>query len=225
MDVTIRHSPSFAVARCALAGGEAMKAESGAMSAMSPGVGIEAKVQGGLMKGLKRSVLGGESLFMTTLTAPGQGGWVDVAARLPGDLIVLPVGEALNLTKGSYLASSSEVDIDTKWGGFKNLAGGEGGFLLHATGGGQVVVSCYGALEPVELAAGEAIVVDSGHVVAFDPAVSYTTRKASSGMINTLKSGEGFVMEFTGPGRIYTQTRNPGALVSWLTEVLPFSRG
>jgi uncharacterized protein (AIM24 family) len=42
--------------------------------------------------------------------------------------------------------------------------------------------------------------------------------------MNTLKSGEGFVMEFTGPGLVLTQTRNPDALVTWLTEVLPFSR-
>jgi uncharacterized protein (AIM24 family) len=42
--------------------------------------------------------------------------------------------------------------------------------------------------------------------------------------MNTLKSGEGLVMEFTGPGTIHTQTRNPSALISWLTEVLPFSR-
>ena len=47
------------------------------------------------MKGLKRSVLGGESLFMTTLTAPQSGGWVDVAANLPGDAMVMSTGEEL----------------------------------------------------------------------------------------------------------------------------------
>jgi uncharacterized protein (AIM24 family) len=60
MNVEIRHSPSFAIARCSLSGGEQLKAESGAMSATSAGIEIEAKMQGGLMKGLKRSVLGGE---------------------------------------------------------------------------------------------------------------------------------------------------------------------
>jgi uncharacterized protein (TIGR00266 family) len=224
MNIEIRHSPSFAIARCSLNGGEQLKCESGAMSATSAGVEVEAKMQGGLMKGLKRSVLGGESLFMTTLTAPATGGWVDVAARLPGDLITLPVNGAVNLTRGSYLASEASVEIDTKWGGFKNVFGGEGGFLIHASGQGQVVVSCYGALDQVQLAQGESIVIDSGHVVAFDPSVTFTTRKASSGIMNTLKSGEGFVMEFTGPGLVYTQTRNPDALVTWLTEVLPFSR-
>jgi uncharacterized protein (TIGR00266 family) len=194
------------------------------MYATSGGVEIEAKVQGGLMKGLKRSMLGGESLFMTTLTAPGSGGWVDVAARLPGDVIVLPVGAGLNMTRGSYLASTSDVEIDTKWGGFKALTGGEGGFLIHASGGQAAVVACYGALDTITLAAGESVVIDSGHLVAFEPTVTYTTRKASSGLMNTLKSGEGLVMEFTGPGTIQTQTRNPGQLITWLTEVLPFTR-
>jgi uncharacterized protein (TIGR00266 family) len=224
VDVDIRDSPAFAVARCKLAPGEAMKAESGAMMAHSVGVELEAKVQGGLMKGLKRSLLGGESLFVTTWTAPNGGGWVDCAARLPGDLAVLDVSGDMNVTKGAWLCSSSEIELDTKWGGFKNVFGDEGGFLVRASGAGKIVVACYGAIEPIELAAGEQIVLDSGHLVAFDPTVQFTTRKVTKGITQTLKSGEGFVMEFTGPGRILSQTRNPGELISWLTDVLPFTR-
>ncbi len=224
MNVSIRHAPSFAVARCQLSGGESLRAESGAMMATSGGVDVEAKMQGGLMKGLKRSVLGGESLFVTTLTAPSAGGWVDVAANLPGDLIVLELGEPVNISRGNWLASSPGVELDTKWGGFKNHFGGEGGFFIHATGSGSAIVSCYGALDTIELAAGESVVLDSGHVVAFDPTTSFTTRKVSSGLMNTLKSGEGLVMEFTGPGRVLTQSRTPSGLVNWLTTALPFSR-
>ena len=118
-----------------------MRAESGAMMATSDGVAIEASMQGGLVKSLKRSVLGGESLFITTYTAPSGGGWVDCAARLPGDamLATLNGSLALNIQRGSYLCSESTIEIDTKWGGFKNLFGGEGGFLIRATGSGEVV--------------------------------------------------------------------------------------
>jgi uncharacterized protein (AIM24 family) len=42
--------------------------------------------------------------------------------------------------------------------------------------------------------------------------------------MQTLKSGEGLVFEFTGPGRVWTQTRNIDELIGWLTAVLPFSR-
>lgn len=227
MKIDVRHGPAFGVARCDLAPNETIRVESGAMMATSPGVAIEASVQGGLMKGLKRSVLGGESLFVTTYTASASGGWVDVAANLPGDLVVreLTPERPLLLSRGAWLASSADVEVDTKWGGFKSLFGGEGGFLVRLSGAGPVVVACYGALESVHLAAGERLVLDSGHMVAFEEGVQMTLRRAVEGRsIQSLKSGEGFVFEFEGPGEVLTQTRNPGALVSWLTTVLPFQR-
>ncbi len=226
MDVTIRHAPSFAVARLTLGSGESANAESGAMMATSGGVEIESKMRGGLKGAFKRGILGGESLFVSTLTAPSQGGWVDVAARLPGDLLVLPVDGAVNLSRGSYLAADEGVTIDAKWGGFKNLVGGEGGFLVRAEGRGQIVVAAYGAIDAVQIPAGETVIVDSGHMVAYEDGVQFELRKAASGgLIQSMKSGEGFVFAFQGPGTVWTQTRNPGQLISWLTTELPFSRG
>lgn len=224
MEVSVRHNPSFAVARVALAGGEEIRAESGSMMATSGGVAVESKAQGGFMKSLKRSMLGGESFFITTFRAPETGGWVDAAARLPGDIVVLDAAHGLNLTKGTYLCSAGTVEIDTQWGGFKNVFGGEGGFMIRAAGTGPVVCAAYGALDAVDLAAGEQFVLDSGHLVAYTDGVTFTTRKVTSGLVQTLKSGEGLVFEFTGPGRVWTQTRNIDELVGWLTAVLPFSR-
>jgi uncharacterized protein (TIGR00266 family) len=224
VEVSVRHNPSFSVARVALAPGEVIRAESGAMMATSGGVQVESKAQGGIMKSLKRSVLGGESFFITTFTAPDGGGWVDCAARLPGDIVVLDAAHGLNLTKGTYLCSAEGVEIDTAWGGFKNLFGGEGGFLIRAGGQGPVTCACYGALDVIDLAEGEAFVLDSGHLVAYTDGTSFTTRKVTKGLMQTVKSGEGLVFEFTGPGRVWTQTRNIDELVGWLTAVLPFSR-
>jgi uncharacterized protein (TIGR00266 family) len=225
MEIDLRHGPAFATARCTLAPGETVRAESGAMMATSAGVAIEAKASGGLMKSLKRSVLGGESFFITTYTAPPQGGWVDFAARLPGDAMWLPVDGGVNITRGCYLCSDAGVEIDTSWGGFKNLAGGEGGFLVRASGQGKVVLAAYGAVDAIDIAAGEAIVVDSGHMVAWTDGVGTQLRRASQGgFIQSAKSGEGFVFDVVGPGRIWTQSRNPGEYIAWLTSELPFSR-
>jgi TIGR00266 family protein len=224
MNLSIRHNPSFAVVRAQIGAGEQISVESGAMMAMAGGVTLESKMEGGLKKGLMRSVLGGESLFVTKLTGSKEGDWVDAAARLPGDLMVLDVNGSLNLTSGSWLLNDGGVTIDTKWGGFKNLMGGEGGFLIKANGTGQVVASCYGALETYDVAAGEQLVLDSGHLVAYEESLTLTTRKVTSGLMQTLKSGEGLVFEFTGPGKVWAQTRNPGELITWLTSALPFSR-
>jgi uncharacterized protein (TIGR00266 family) len=224
MDITLRHNPGFAVARCTLSPGEAIRAEAGAMMAASAGIAIEAKAAGGLMKSFKRSVLGGESFFITTYTAPASGGWVDFAARLPGDAVGLPVTEGLNITRGSYLCSDGSVDIDTSWGGFKNLAGGEGGFLVRASGQGQVVLAAYGAIDAAVLGPADAMVVDSGHMVAWDNSVQTQLRRAATGLMQSAKSGEGYVFDVQGPGRIWTQSRNPHEFIGWLTNELPFSR-
>lgn len=227
MQVQIRHQPSFAVARCLLAPGEPLRVESGAMLATSWGVQIEAAVQGGLLKGLKRAALGGESLFVTTYTAPQGGGWVDVAANLPGDIVTVTVApdRPFFITRGSWIANSYGVEIETRFAGAQNLFGGEGGFVIQASGQGDVVLGAYGAVDTLDLAPGEAVTVDSGHVVAYDAGVQSRLRRAVEGRsIQSMKSGEGFVFDFSGPGRVMIQARNPRALIEWLTSELPFSR-
>jgi uncharacterized protein (TIGR00266 family) len=223
MQITTRQTPSFGVARVQLAGGEQVKVESGAMMMTSAGMALQSKAEGGVFKSLKRAALGGESFFVTTYEAPNSGGWVDVAARLPGDLIALEVSaeRPLIISRGSWLASSQSVELNAKWGGFKNLAGAEGGFIMHAAGSGPLVLACYGALETWDLQPGEAVTLDTGHMVAYDASVTMTLRKAAGGIIQSMKSGEGLVFDFVGPGRLMTQTRNPNELVGWIQSMLP----
>ena len=227
MDVAIRHSPSFAAARITLGPNEAVRAESGAMMAMSSGLGVASSTQGGVLKGLKRSFLGGESLFVSTFTAPASGGWIDVAHHLAGDIVVAAIepDQPMSITRGCWLASATGVDLDTKWGGFKNLFGGEGGFLVRASGSGTVLLACYGALDTVQLAEGEPVTIDTGHVVAFGPTVQSQIRRVAGGVVQTLKSGEGFVFDFTGPGWVMTQSRNPAALEAWIKAIMPGETG
>ena len=63
MQTEVLYSPAYATAKLTLAAGEAVRAESGAMLAMSPGIAMETSTQGGVLKGLKRAVLGGESFL------------------------------------------------------------------------------------------------------------------------------------------------------------------
>ncbi|EIF00669.1 TIGR00266 family protein [Saccharomonospora glauca] len=223
MQVEIRHQPSFAVARLLLAPNEPAQVEAGAMVATSYGMHMQASTQGGVMKGLGRAIFGGESLFVSTYTAPPNGGWVDVAGGLPGDIRVIEMDGRVGwcVTRGSWLANSYGIHLETKWGGFGNLFGGEGGFLTHAQGQGQLLVSCYGAIDVVTLQPGEYVTIDSGHVVAYADTVQSQLRKVAQGVIQSLKSGEGFVFDFAGPGQILTQTRNPSALVAWLMARMP----
>lgn len=227
MQIDTRQGPSFGVARVTLGGNEQVRVEAGAMMAMGAGVMLEAKAEGGVMQSLKRAALGGESFFINTYTAPEQGGFVDLAARLPGDVTSFDKDPNVGLfiQKGSWLASPSSISIDTKWGGFKNLFGSEGGFILRADGSGPIAIAAYGALEIWDLAPGQHVTLDTGHMVAYEETVQMEMRKATGGMVQTFKSGEGLVFDFTGPGKLMVQTRNPNELLGWIAAAVGGSGG
>ena len=220
----IKYQPSYALALIDLDPGESIQAEAGAMVSMSSTIEMETSTRGGLLSGLKRSVLGGESFFINTFHAP-QPGQVTVAPALPGDIVALELaGETLLVQSGSFLAATEGVDVDTKWGGAKSFFSSEGLFLLRCTGQGTIWLSSYGAIHPIDLGVGEPYVVDTGHMVAFDDSVGYDVRP-SGGWKSTLFSGEGLVVDLTGPGRFFMQTRSEDAFLGWLLPKLPKQRG
>ncbi len=219
------YQPSYALARVTMDQGDQLRAEAGAMVSMNGNVRIETQATGGLLKSLKRSVLGGESFFMNTFHATANGAEVTLAPHLPGDIATFRMeNQQLILQSGSFLASELDVTVETKWGGAKTFFGGEGLFMLRCTGSGLLVVSSYGAIHKVEIPAGQTYTVDTGHIVAFDEHIAYTIRKAGSWK-STIFGGEGLVVEFQGPGNVFLQTRSPEAFLSWLVPRLPRDSG
>ena len=224
MRTEISYSPSFAMATLHLDNGESCKAEAGAMMSMTQGIDMKTSTQGGVMKGLKRSVLGGESFFMNEFTANGNDQHVVVAPALAGDIITWPLtGNTIYLQSGSYLASSPSIDVDSKWGGAKTFFSKEGLFMLKCDGTGELVVSSFGAIHAIDLGAGQGYTVDTGHMVGWEEGVQYEVVKAGNWK-STMLGGEGLVVRLTGPGRVYVQTRSPSNFISWLVPKLPSQR-
>lgn len=221
MEIAITNGPAFATADVTLGPAERIKADGGAMMSMSADMSIETKAQGGMFKSMKRSMLGGESFFLNTFEAGGAGGKIRFGQTMPGDVRHRKLdGGLLYVQSGSFLAGSEAIEIDTKWGGAKTFFGGEGLFLLKCSGLGDLVLSAYGAIDTFQLAAGESVRVDTGHIVAFDDTVKFDVKKIG-GLKSTLLSGEGLVVELTGPGEVWTQTRSMSALKSWVLSVVP----
>ncbi len=224
MQVEIKYQPSYSLGIVGLAAGESIQAEPGAMVSMSGHVQIQTRMQGGVFGALKRSVLGGESLFTNTYTAVGAPGEVTLAPTLPGDLHhVTLAGGTFFLQSGSFLASSG-LTLDTAWGGSRGFFSGEGLFLLKAAGSGELIFSSYGAIHRVDLDGRAPYIVDTGHVVAFSSGLQYAV-KSVGGFKSTLLSGEGLVCEFTGQGPLYLQTRSTQAFLSWLLPQIRTSGG
>lgn len=221
MNVTIDYRPSYATAKVDLGPGEEIVVEAGAMVAMSTDLELQTKARGGFLKSLGRATLGGESFFLNTFSAPASGGRIFLAPALPGDMKLLELmGETLMVQSGSYIASSPEVNVDTKWSGAKTFFASEGLVMLKVHGVGSLLVASYGAIEEIELGPGEQFTVDTGHLVTFTEGMGFNVRKIA-GWKSTIFGGEGLVVDLTGPGKATLQTRSEDAFLSWLLPKLP----
>ena len=125
---------------------------------------------------------------------------------------------SITVQSTSYLASTKGIMTDLIWGGFSRLFSKEGAFFLRCKGSGTVLINAYGAIEKREIDG--KIRVDSGHVVAFEGNLTHSIRRVG-GWKSTLFSGEGLVLEFSGQGTLWLQTRNMAGLIPWITPSLP----
>jgi uncharacterized protein (TIGR00266 family) len=220
MEIEIMHRPSYSLAVARLTPNERIRAEAGAMVSMSSSVSIETKAEGGFLKSLGRAVLGGESFFQNFFVASGQGGEITLAPELPGDMMLIELREQrLMIQAGSFVASEDGVDLTAKVS-VKAFMSTEGISMLEASGTGKLLVSSYGAIFERQIGSGEKYIVDTSHLVAFDAGMGVTP-KAVGGFKSTLFSGEGLVVELTGPGMVYMQTRSPKALIDWIIPQVP----
>ena len=220
MDIEIIHRPSYSLAVARLTPNERIRAEAGAMVSMSGGINIETKAEGGFLKSLGRAALGGESFFQNFFIAPAQGGEVTLAPELPGDMLLIELrDQRMMIQAGSYVASENGIDLTAKVS-VKAFMSTEGISMLEASGTGKLLVSSYGAIFERSIAAGEKYIVDTSHLVAFDASMGVVP-KTIGGFKSTLFSGEGLVVELTGSGVLYMQTRSPRALINWIIPQIP----
>lgn len=224
MKYEILYPEAFPVVRFYLKRGEKIKAESDAMMAMSPTVDVEGKMEGGILSGLARKFLSGESMFFQELAANRGDGKVLIGHAQPGGILDLELDGSygLRIQKNGFLASTEGIQIDTH---VQNLArgflSGEGFFILNAKGRGTIFVSSYGVIHPINLEQGEEVVIDNGHLVAWPDYMDYKIEKSSGGWISSFTSGEMLVCRFRGPGIVLIQTRNPDSFKGWIRSMLP----
>ncbi|KAK9761515.1 hypothetical protein K7432_013531 [Basidiobolus ranarum] len=198
--------------------GNYIKSKGGAMVAMSPTIKLEGKFK----KGFKLFVSG--DMMYTSMTATEADGFVYLAPPILGDIIPIHLdGRSFIVEKHSYLAHTSGVQLAVKSQGIaKGLFSGEGLFTIQASGEGVIFVCSLGAIHTIDLPSAEEIIIDNGHLVAWEHTMNYKIEKAS-GFIASMTTGEGLVCRFKGPGRIYMQTRNPEEFAQWIQTYSPSS--
>lgn len=227
MQVSVQARPSFAMAEVTLERGESLVAEGSAMVSMSPALAVTTTVHGAhgaglfgaltaMFVALVRKWLAGEGMVVNVFQATAPDQKVMLAPAMVGDLVHVSLDGSRKITvqAGSFVACSPAVKQRLVWGGLAMLFSGEGAFFLECSGKGDLLFNSYGGLEEVEVDG--KYVVDSGHVAAWEGPMSYSLRKAG-GWGTAVLSGEGLVVEFSGKGKVWLQTRNLASLVSWIS--------
>lgn len=199
-----------------------MKNETGAMAFMTSNIKMETTTDGGLLKGLGRA-LSGDTLFLNFFTAQSDNEQIGFSSRTPGKIIPINLnGSTIIGQKNAFLAAEKSVDVDIffkkKLGA--GLFGGEGFILQKFSGNGTVFLEIDGEVIEKDLAPGEKLLLDPGHIAAMEPTVDFGIERVK-GAKNIL-FGEGiFFSKLTGPGKVWIQTMPLSKLAEALIPFLP----
>lgn len=217
---------SFPAVVCSLEQNETMITQGGGMSWMSPNMKMDTVSNGGLGKMLGR-MLTNENLFQNKYTALGGFGTIAFASSFPGDIIPLEISNEKSYIcqKSSFLASTEGVELSVylqkKLG--KGLFGGEGFIMQKLSGKGIAFIEVDGSAIKYNLAPGQQIVVDTGHVVMMSD-TCHMDIQTVKGAKNIIFGGEGlFNTVVTGPGELVLQTMPINKVAEAIIPYIPTS--
>jgi len=228
MNYKLTQSTAFPMVEVTLSRGEEIQIERGGMVYHSGDVTLEGKMNsnsggmGGFIKALGRSMVSGESFFITRAKGLNDGAKIALAPGAPGAIRELRLGtQQWRIRDQAFLACDGGVSYEMKRQSFgKALFGGTGGFFVMETRGtGSMLVSSYGDIIELNMDGAKPLVVDNTHVVAWSTTLDYEIKVASGTFGFT--TGEGLVNEFHGAGTVLIQTRNVEALAGILRPFFP----
>lgn len=208
--------------------GEEVFAEAGSMLYMGLGIELQAKMQGGLMKGLMRKFLAGESMFMSIFRCNTPTARMALANPIAGKIIKIELnGNTVLAERNAFLCGMGNIDLSIaftkKFGA--GLFGGEGFILQKFTGHGLVFINAGGNQIEMDLAPREQIRVDTGCIVSMTETVKYDIQFVG-GFRNALFGGEGlFYATLTGPGHIILQTMPFSRFANRIAAAIGSNRG
>jgi uncharacterized protein (TIGR00266 family) len=200
---------SFPAVNVKLETGESVITQSGAMAWEEPTITMETNAEGGLLKSIGRS-FSGTSLMFVTHTATQDDSDITFSASFPGTIMEFQIDadHEYFAQKSAFLVADPTVKIDASvnknfWAG---LFSGEGLILQKYSGEGTMLAEIDGSVVELDLAEGEKIKVETGHVAVFESTVAFDVEQVS-GFKNILFGGQGlFLTTLTGPGKVYLQT-------------------
>lgn len=198
---------------------EKVTAEAAAMVFIRGDIKTETKMRkGGFLKSLKAAAFGGESFFINEFIAKEDNCKLGLTGNMLGDIEVIHVDEEFIVQSGSFVGSTNELTLDTKWQGFTKGIFGSNLFMLKTVGRGDMFVNAWGGIIKTTLGEGEKMILDNYQLVALSSTAEYRVAKHGN-LKTTLFGGEALVIEIIGPGTVYFQTKN---IMEFVRAIIPF---
>ena len=199
--------------------GETVTAEAAAMVYIKGAIETNTRMRkSGFLKSLKAAAFGGESFFVNEFIAHEDGCKLGLTGNMLGDIEVIHVDEEYIVQSGAFVGSTGNLTLDTKWQGFTKGIFGSNLFMLKTMGEGDMFVNGWGGILSTKLEPGEKMILDNYQLIALSSTAEYRVSKHGS-FKTTLFGGEALVIEITGPGTVYFQTKN---LMEFVRALLPF---
>jgi uncharacterized protein (TIGR00266 family) len=201
--------------------GESFHVENGALVCVDGEFEIKSELAGGLGASAMRMIGGGENLFINRIVAKEEIE-VKLAAELPGEYseIELVEKEGYILGDSVYVCHQGNVKVSSKWGGLSAFTTGSGLMFLHVTGNGSVHVHGAEAIFIKEVKKGENFYLDNKCFIACRDDVRFDKFLAGSNILTKVVGGEGIMLKFKGPCKVYYQTESPSGLAGLLTKYM-----
>ena len=199
--------------------GESVTAEAAAMVFTKGNIETNTRMRkSGFLKSLKAAALGGESFFVNEFIAHDDGCKLGLTGNMLGDIEVIHVNEEFIIQSGAFIGSTGDLTLDTQWQGFTKGIFGSNLFMLKTMGEGDMFVNGWGGIISTELKDGEKMILDNYQLVAMSSSAEYRVTKHGS-LKTTLFGGEALVIEITGPGTVYVQTKN---FMEFVRAIIPY---
>jgi uncharacterized protein (TIGR00266 family) len=199
--------------------GETITAEAAAMVYIKGDIETNTRMRkSGFLKSLKAAAFGGESFFVNEFIAHEDNCKLGLTGNMLGDIEVIHVDEEFIVQSGAFVGSTGGLTLDTKWQGFTKGIFGSNLFMLKTMGEGDMFVNGWGGIVSTKLEPGEKMILDNYQLIALSSTADYRVSKHGS-LKTTLFGGEALVIEITGPGTVYFQTKN---LMEFVRALIPF---
>lgn len=180
--------------------------EPGALYYMKGNLEMKASSGGGMLKGLSRKLLSGETFFVNEIHGSGQ---IYLEPTFGHFFLnrINPEDDAIIVDKGLFYGGTAGLDIGSHMQ--KNISsalfGGEGMFQTKIEGDGIAILYSPVPISEIQkfYLQGEKLSVDGNFALLRSESVQFRAEKSSKSWVATSVSGEGLLQTFTGTGHVW----------------------